>query len=231
MKLLLRETKIDPRWIYDGPESGGDLDGLMMGDVSEDVSESDEAFKARVAAAQARMAKVRKQENRAQGHDDQLAQLIRKLSSDELELVIFCIDHEIPSLTILALLSIFEDEAGKICYGEFHQYIEERADFSLAKFGNKDAEDKISLWWTFIVGADLTSDTVRLQNLHHNKNFVKKFSHYLSVLLKKFLHRYEIDKFDIKALEKILTNYQKQLFDVVEDAEDEYEKTHPGATE
>ncbi len=100
------------------------------------------------------------------------------------------------------------------------KFIEEKADFSLAKFGKQEAEEKISLWWTFIVGADLTSDTVKLKNLHHNKNFVKKFSHYLSVLLKKFLHNYEIDKFDVKALEKILTKYQKQLFDVVEEAEE-----------
>jgi len=44
------------------------------------------------------------------------------------------------------------------------------------------------------------------------------------VLLKKFLHRYEIDSFDLKALEKILTQYQKQLFDVVEELEEGYEE-------
>ena len=226
MKYLSQEYLEVNRFLYfSGAEAGGDgLDGLMMGDVSEDVKETDEQFKARVQAAQARIKKVKKQEKRAKSHDNELAQIIRNLKSDELDLVIFCIDHEIPSLTILALLSIFDDESGKVCYAEFHKYIEETADFSLAKFGNKEAEEKISLWWTFIVGADLTSDTVKLQHLHHNVKFVKQFSHYLSVLLKKFLHRYEIDSFDLKALEKILTQYQKQLFDVVEELEEGYEE-------
>ncbi len=227
MKLLLHKIEeINHRWIYDA-ETGGGLDDLMMGDVSEDVKESDEAFKARVAAAHARMAKVKKQEGRAKGHDHSLAKLIRSLSKDELDLVIFCVDHEVPSLTVLALLSVFNQEAGKICHEEFHRYIEEKADFSLAKFGNKKAEAEISLWWTFIVGADLTSDTVKLQHLQGNKKFVKHFSHFLSVLLRKFLHHYKIDEFDIKALEKIVTDYQKELFGVVEDLDEEYEKTHP----
>ena len=182
-------------------EGGGEgLDGLLMGNVSEDVTESDEQIAARVAAAQARIAKIRKQEKKAKGHDKTLAQIIPMLTKVELDFVIFCIDHEIPSLTILAVLSILHDEAEQACHEEFHKYIEEKADFSMAKFKDKKVEEKVATWWTFLVGADMTSDTVRLKDAYQNESFSGKFPRFMAFFLQQYLKDNHKDSYDEEAL-------------------------------
>ncbi len=193
-------------------ESVGDsLEGLMMGNVSEEAKESDEQIQARIAAAQARIQQIKKDETKAKSFDGDLAKLVPKLSKDDLDLVIFLINHEIPSLTILGVLSVVNDEAGKICFTEFERFIESRADFSKANLPAK-VEDKLSYWWTFIYGADHVSTTTKLAQLKENEEFVKTFSQHLSRLLKAFLANNQIQDFDMENLKKILQKYQTGIF-------------------
>lgn len=194
-------------------ESVGDnLDGLVMGEgVSEQASESDEKFKARVAAAQVRLKKIKKDEGKAKNFDHKLAKILPGLTSGQLQVVIFLIDHEIPSLTILAVISIVNDEAGKICYMEFEKHIESRADFSGARLPS-DIEEKVSYWWTFIHGADHLSSTVYLYSLQSDREFVKQFSAYLGQLLRAFLVTSEVADFDEEKLKKIIQRYQTEIF-------------------
>lgn len=188
------------------------LDGLVMGDgVSEQASESDEKFKARVAAAQVKLKKIKKDESEAKTFDHKLAKILPGLTSWQLQIVIFLIDHEIPSLTILAVISIANDEAGKICYLEFEKHIESRADFSGAQLPT-DIEEKISYWWTFIHGADHLSTTVFLYNLKSNEAFVSEFSTHLGKLLRAFLTQYEVTDFDQEKLKNIIERYQSEIF-------------------
>ncbi len=191
---------------------GENLDGLVMGEgVSEQASESDEKFKARVAAAQVKLKKIKKDEGKAKTFDHQLAKILPNLSHEQLKIVIFLIDHEVPSLTILAVLSIANDEAGKICYLEFEKHIESRADFSEAKLPT-EVEEKVSYWWTFIHGADHMSHTTYLYQLQNNKEFVEQFSKFLGQLLREFLVKNEVADFDESKLKAIIARYQTDIF-------------------
>ncbi len=187
------------------------LDDMMMGNVSEGVSESDEVFAERVRQAQAKIKQIKKDEKRAHNFDEKLAKIIPYLSPLLLDIVVFLIDFEVPSLTVLAVISIIDDEAGKICWKEFHKYIAEKADFSSAHLPEK-MEEKISYWWTFIYGADHVAVSVKLKELKNDKIFIKKFSHYLGQLLILFLQEEKIQDFDEVQLKKILQKYQVGLF-------------------
>ncbi len=143
-------------------ESISGLEDMMLGNVSEDVSESDEQIQARIAAAQQKIAQIKKDEGSAKCFDGELARILNTLTRESLEFVIFLIDHEVPSLTVLSMLSIESSEAGKVCYTEFHQYIKEAADFSIVKFKDSKIEERVSLWWTFIFAANHVSKTTKL---------------------------------------------------------------------
>ena len=129
-------------------EDMGGLDDLMMGNVSEEASESDEKIQARIAAAVARLRKIKKDSKKSHGFDEALAKILRQLTPTQLDDVIFLIDHEIPSLTILAILSLVNDGAGKICYAEFEAQIKHKADFSNAGLPATQ-EERVSYWWDF----------------------------------------------------------------------------------
>lgn len=193
-------------------ESLGNLDDLMMGTVSEEVSESDEQFQARVAAAQARLAKLKKDEKKAKNFDHKLAKIIPSLDHHTLKLVVFLIDHDVPSLTILAMITLVSDEAGKICYTEFHKFIAERADFTPAKLGAK-LEEKVSLWWTFIFAADHMSTTTKLAEFRHHETFPEFVSLEFAEMLKRFLQENKAEQFDTQALKTTVEKYEKMMFE------------------
>lgn len=187
------------------------LEGLMMGNVSEDVGESDEQIQARIASAMAKVQQIKKDEASAYNFDEQLAKLIQSLNPQQLDFVIFMVDHEIPSLTILAFLSIVNNKAGQICYLAFEKDIKQRADISAAGLPI-EAENKVSYWWTFIYAADHTSKTTRLKELKHKEEFVKVVSRYFVIFLHQFLQTLKLDDFSDEQLKKILQRYQKGLF-------------------
>lgn len=192
--------------------SEGGLEDLMMGNVSEGVSESDEVFADRVREAQAKVQQVKKDEKKAKNFDTQLAKIIPMLSPFLLDVVILLIDFEVPSLTVLAIISLIENESGKICWTEFHKHIAEKADFTNANLP-ANIEEKISYWWTFIYGADHISNTLKIKDLKDNTIFLRKFSHYLGEMLVIYLKENKIEDFDKAQLKKILQKYEIGLFD------------------
>lgn len=194
-------------------EAGGEqIDDLMMGSGAEVASESDEVFAERLRAAQQKIATIKKDEKKAKDFDQKLSKIIRNISSETLDFVVFLIDHNVPSLSILALIAIVNDDAGKICYQEFDKYIEERADFSIVKFGDEKVEEKISYWWTFILAAEHVSTTVKFKDLRNNEKFVLTMSKNLANLLIAFLRNNKITEFDKKGLKKMLAKYEEMIF-------------------
>lgn len=195
-------------------ETGGErIDDLMMGSGAEIASESDEVFAERLRAAQQKIAAIKKDEKKAKDFDQKLSKIIRNISSETLDFVVFLIDHDIPSLSILAMIAIVNDEAGRICFQEFDKYIEERADLSIVKFGSPKAEEKISYWWTFILAAEHMSTTVKFKDLRNNEKFVLTMSKNLANLLIEFLRTNKILEFDKKGLKKMLTKYEEMIFE------------------
>jgi len=194
-----------------GQESTANLEDLMLGNVGEEVSESDEQFAVRLASAQAKLAKIAKDESKSKNFDDKLAKIISYLSTHTLKLVVFLIDHDIPSLTILAIIALESDESAKICHGEFYKFISEPADFSTVKL-DKELEEKISLWWTFILAANQISTTTKLDELKKNSSFTEFLSLEIIEMIKRFLIRNKVENFNKLALEKTLEKYQKDLF-------------------
>ncbi|MCK5461132.1 hypothetical protein KAI58_04050 [Candidatus Gracilibacteria bacterium] len=193
------------------PESSENLDDLLMGEVSEGISESDEKFSERVLQAQQKIVQVKKDEFKSRNFDHHLSKILGGLSSELLDIVIFLIDEEIPSLTILAILSLLDDQAGKICLQEFEKHIAQKADFSSIELPQA-LEEKLSYWWTFVFAADHVSRTVMLKSLRLDEIFVRRFSHSLGLILQEYFRKKAIKDFDKKLLKKILQKYQIQLF-------------------
>ncbi len=193
-------------------ETSENLDGLLMGDVSEEVTETDEQFAARLAATQQKIAQAKKDEKKSKDFDQKLSKIIAQLAHEHLDFVIFLIDNEVPSLTVLALISIVNEEAGKICFVEFDKFIEEKADFSLAKFNDPKIEEKISYWWTFIFAAEHCSKTTKLKSFRGKEDFVKTLSKNMADLLVFFLQKNQVREFEKEKLEQVLEKYEKMIF-------------------
>lgn len=192
-------------------EGGIEFAGLGEGaENQESAAEQDEKYRQRQQATAKVMAKVKKDEKKSKNYDLVLAKLIPKLTDREMDVVIFALNYEIPSLTILAILSVLHDEAGQACYEEFHKSIEQRADFALVAFGDPAVEERVSLWWTFIVGADMTSSTARIRELNRDPVLLNQMCHYLGAILALYLEKNQITEFDQSKLEEILREYQKE---------------------
>ncbi len=191
------------------------LEGLLMGDDaetgSEQAQESESQFKARVAAAQARLAKVKKDESQSRVYDTQLSAIIPLIPVELLFGVILMIDNDVSSLTILATLSLIIKEAHAICLKDFEAHIEEKANFSVAKLTPEKTE-QLSDWWTFIFGAEHLSKLDSLHSLRGNEKFVAEYTRFLSVIMSVFLLDTPEESYDKKALTDLVKRYEVQIF-------------------
>jgi hypothetical protein len=192
-----------------GPEN---LDDLMMGNVSEGSEETSEQIANRIAAAQAKLAKVKKDEGEAQDFDNKLANLLKKLNYKLIDFIAFLIDKEVPSLTILAIISLANNEAGKICFVEFQKVVNEN--FSIVPLlpNHKKEAHKIELWLKFINKANIESKTLKLFVYKDNKDFVSRVSSETAKMLKNFLIKNNVLEFDEEKLKKALQQYEKEIF-------------------
>jgi glutaredoxin-related protein len=194
-----------------GEETIGGLDDLMLGNASEGVRESDEKFRERVAAAQAKLTQIHKDESKSKNFDKKLAKIIPQLHAHTLKFVVLLIDNNIPSLTILAVISLLNKESHKICHTEFAKFIEEKADFSSVQLDSKRRE-RISVWWTYIFAADHVSSTTKFQEFEHNDSFQEIFILESLEMLKQFLIEEKIESQNFDNLKKNIQKYQKTLF-------------------
>lgn len=192
-----------------GPEN---LDSLMMGNVSEGSEETSESVADRIAAAQAKLTKVRKDEKKAHNFDEKLAKILQDLDYNIIDFIAFLINKEVPSLTILAVLSLVSNEAGKICFAEFHKIMDD--DFAIAPLlpNHKKEAQKIELWLKFIHKANLESKTLKLFVYRDNKEFVSRMSSETAKMLKNFLIKNNVLEFDEAKLKRALITYEKEIF-------------------
>ncbi|MBT3349549.1 hypothetical protein HN954_01190 [bacterium] len=190
-------------------ESVGGLDDLLMGDVSEGSEETQEQLAARISAAQAKLAAVQKDEKTSKNFDDQLAKILKKFSVAQIKFVAFLIDHEVPSLTILAMFSIDSDDAGKIAFAALEKSlpVDDRDEHLPTKFS-----EKISLWWRLISAADAESKTLKLADLRGNSGFTSRVGKEFPSMLSRFLNKNNVQDFDPEKLKKMLKKYEQKIF-------------------
>ncbi len=194
-------------------ESGlENIDDLMMGNVSEATSESDEKFKARVAAAQAKLAKIKKDESKTKNFDLKLSKLITSLDQHTLRFVVFLINNGVQSLTILAMISLVNAKAEKICHTEFHKFIEEYADFSETKL-KPELEKQVSLWWTYTLAANQVATDTKLSKFEHDKTFQEFVELECMEMMKRFLKSHNVEEHDQPLLEQTMKKYEGMLFE------------------
>jgi len=194
-------------------ESVGGLDDLMMGTASEGVSESDEQFHARLAAAQARMAKIAKDEKKAKNFDAHLAKLIPQCSNKGLlDMVVLMINHDVPSLTILASLSLVLEDAAKLITEELSaRSITESGSKIKLPFGKDKTRQKIKFWLGGIVLADHASNAIKFESLAKDKKFTASLMGHFTALLETFLATEETSV-PPQEIERFFNDYESQLF-------------------
>lgn len=193
-------------------ESVGGLDDLLMGNVTEGSEETSEQIAARIAAAQARIAALQKDEASAHGYDLQLAGVLKNVPFWIVEFVAWLLNYDVPSLTILALLTVVSDEAGQICFGIFAEAATVSAsDERIVGLPETPLRDRVRLWLRFVVSADRASTTVRLTELRKDKKFVQRISEQCVEMLEFAVKKSgeEVPRHD---LEKIMKSAAQEWF-------------------
>ncbi len=153
-----------------GTEQIGGLDDLLMGNVTEGSEETSEQIVARISAAQARLAAVRKDEKKSTVHDRQLAQVIKSVPIELIPFISWLIDHNIPSLTILALFSLSHKPAADALTSIVEVPTTGNAPSFLTEIKHSALRTKISDWSRLVVAADRLSATVRLESLRKEQS-------------------------------------------------------------
>lgn len=152
-----------------GAEQVGGLDDLLMGNVAEGSEETSEQIAARISSAQARLATVKKDEKKTSKHDTQLAQVIKHLPMELIPFVSWLINHEIPSLTILAILSLSQKPADDALKAFDIIAGETKEQAFLAEIRHEALRAKISNWSQQVFTVDALSKTVRLASLQNEQ--------------------------------------------------------------
>lgn len=148
-----------------GAEQVGGLDDLLMGNVAEGSEETSEQIAARISSAQARLAAVKKDEKKTSKHDTRLAQVIKHLPMELIPFVSWLINHEIPSLTILAILSLSQKPADDALKSFDILERETKEQSFLSEIRHTALRTKISNWSQQVLTVDTLSTTVRLASL------------------------------------------------------------------
>ena len=191
----------------------GGLEDLMMGSPSEGASESNEQFQARLAAAQARMAKIAKDEKKAKNFDAHLAKLIPACSQKGLlDMVILMINHDIPSLTIIASLTLVMPEAEKLLTKELSAKVILDASGALKiPFGKPNTQKAIRFWLTSLTLSDKASTEVQFKSLKADTKFTESLLGHFSALLETFLATEEMPV-PPQEIERFFNDYESELF-------------------
>lgn len=134
-------------------EFSGGIENLILGDNQETTQENQEALAARVKAVQIKLQKIKKDESKNKSFDTQLAQILPKLNTEDILFIGNLIDMDVPSITILALISFYVPDAKTVCQKTFDAFIAEHADFNDSE-SEGETQEKIEFWWTYILAAN-----------------------------------------------------------------------------
>jgi hypothetical protein len=159
-----------------GAEQVGGLDDLLMGNVTEGSEETSEQIAARISSAQARLAAVKKDEKKSSKHDYQLAQVIKHLPLELIPFVSWLINHEIPSLTILAILSLSQKPALDALNSFEISVGKDNASGLFSDISHSALREKLSQWSQLVLTVDQLSSTVQLHSLHKEQAKNSRFT-------------------------------------------------------
>lgn len=188
------------------------FEDLMMGNVSENVSEDDEQFNERLREVQAKLAQIAKDEGSTKGFDEALAKIVVGLPMDLIKFIGFLIDHELPSLTALASISLLSEDSRKVVKKEFSHFLDEPgADFRSCSFSDPKVAEQISLWWTLMIFSDHHSKTVRIKDLE-DKKFHEELWATIKLFAEQYLQTFEDLQYNHSAYEKALKQYVAMFY-------------------
>jgi mRNA-degrading endonuclease YafQ of YafQ-DinJ toxin-antitoxin module len=198
-------------------ESG--VEDLMMGNVSEDAGESQEAYNDRIREAQAKMAQAKKDEDYDRSFDKELSEIIKNIKNEEvLNIIIFLLDNSIPSLTILATIGIVNDKSIAICWNVFSAEINEKDKEGVMEIfreiNNEEYIKRISYWLLFLSMSDSQSKTTKLA-MTKNAEFQEEFKEIITSLLKSFIAIYEENndtKLSAEKVQEIVNSCENKIF-------------------
>ena len=183
------------------------FEDLMMGNVSENVSEDNEAFQERIREVQAKLAQIAKDEGATKSFDEALAKVVQDLPFPLIKFVAFLIDHELPSLTVLACLALPSDKARRVVQKEFERFLdEEGADFRSCSFSEDIVRERLSLWCTLMIFSDHHSKTVRVKEIEESK-FHEEFIAALKQFASTYMDGFEDLQYNSSEYEKKFKNY------------------------
>lgn len=188
------------------------FEDLLMGNVSENVGEDNEAFDERLKQVQAALAKNAKDEKASKSFDGVLSKVIGGLPQGMIQFISFLLNHEVPSLTILAVLSLINEKARTACQKEFQRFVgEEGADFSGVGFSDKKVGELFSVWWTLMILADHHSLTTRLKDVD-DKKFHEAFWGQVDGMTNAYIERQEGLSYNSSLFEKKKKQYMGMLY-------------------
>lgn len=184
-----------------GSEQQGGLDDLLMGNVAEGSEETSEQIAARIAASQARLAAVRKDEKSASVYDVHLAKVIASLPIGLLRFVAWLIDQEIPSFTILGILSLSDSNSREVLKENLEMAGDSNPEF-LSLIHSGALRKKVSLWCQSIIMIDRQVSTVRLYSLKKDTKSYSLFAGGLRSVVENYL-LVESTEFDPGVLDRL----------------------------
>lgn len=168
-----------------------------QGSVSEGLSED---AKARFAAAGAAMAQIRKEEKKSKKKDDKVAQVIIKFLGDDKNAHLFTlisrlVARDCPSIFILAIISLIDEESLKVVSG----YLKEVAE--------KDASETVDEQMALTTTGELDAETNRALI-----DWITRMQMVLSMDPEKILLKLMIDQKNIDGTVLQLTTFVLQRF-------------------
>ncbi len=148
-------------------EELGGLEDILLKSNSETTSASPAELAARASAAAAAMAKLKKSEKASKKSDDGLVAVLKTLDYETIKVVAGLISSGVPSLTILALLSLTSSAAKQALDQKFTAFVQEWAfvEPNTSQNPKNQAPDQLSQWWTYLIMADHLAEDQSLQNL------------------------------------------------------------------
>ena len=185
-------------------ESASSLDDLVIGNVSEKARESGEKAAARSKAAAAKLKQIKKDESSTKNFDKILAKIIKNLDSEK--------DKEIPSLTILSILTLINELAKETCERAVMTKSKNDSALSIKNIPKKILSE-INLWIDLVYLSDRKSFDVCLKSFQKEQGFMSYLSTNFALIFKKFLEKNNFEeKITTTEISKILNFYKTKLF-------------------
>ncbi len=200
-------------------EFGGAFEGIREGEggaaeSAESVRESAERARAKAAAAAKRLKKIAKDEKQEKNWDQHLVKVLPGLLAQDMEFVMRLINWGVPSLTILAFLSLRYDHAFDVCHHEIQRFITTRGDFS--RVGVDDgSEHRLGLWVSYCLAGNHLTTTTTLHEVLHEAGAVSTVEQYWVWSAEEYLKMRGQTEYSPEELRNTLAHYSPMLWEPI----------------